>query len=288
MSHLQKIWVAMLTSNSPNSGTNNETVLIINEDGRDRLHHTFGDTSQRDQEKGEANLYHLDISESSRFERITPANLTNSSVRIGIRGDDAWAPEHYFVWGESAEDPNTIIPIAMENHINVITSNRVGPDPVFISSDRSEGNISLPLRLIRTGDGDSNIRRLVMLMTTRNASDAGTDSKIELQITRNGSVIVNYDIPDTPQWEQERAQANFYLIPVESNLTKNSIDDFSIRLTIKGTDAWRPDSFFLFGADAIEGRINQLVPLVHMPSWSKGWLSTDGAEGDSSVRLELV
>lgn len=279
----------MLTSNSSNAGTDNETVLIINEDGRDRLHHTFRDTSQRDQEKGEANLYYLDISESSRFERITPANLTNSSVRIGIRGDDAWAPEHYFVWGESAENPNTIIPIAMENHINEITSNRVGPDPVFISSDKSEGNISLPLRLVRTGDGDSRINRLVMLMTTRNVSDAGTDSKIELQITSNGSVIVNYEIPDTPQWEQEKAQANFYLIPVEANsLTKNSIDDFSIRLSIKGSDAWRPESFFLFGADTIEGRINQLVPLVHMPTWNKGWLSTDGDEGDSSVRLELV
>jgi hypothetical protein len=98
MSHLQKVWAAMLTSNSPNSGTHNDTVLFINEDGLDMLNHTFRDTAKQDQERGEANLYHLHVSETSRFAPITPDNLTNSSVRIGMRALDTSTPEHYLVW----------------------------------------------------------------------------------------------------------------------------------------------------------------------------------------------
>jgi hypothetical protein len=128
-----------------------------------------------------------------------------------------------------------------------------------------------------------------MLITTKKVFHTFTNSTIQLQITSHGSVLLDYYIPDTPQWEQERAQANFYLIPVEFDaLAKNKRDDFSIRLSIKGTNAWLLERFFLFGADSIEGRINQLVPLMYMPSWVKGWLSTDGDQGDTSVRLKLV
>ncbi len=55
--HLRRVFTAMLTRNTDGTGTNSRIVLIINDNGIDRLHHTFSDTSQDDQERGQANLY---------------------------------------------------------------------------------------------------------------------------------------------------------------------------------------------------------------------------------------
>ncbi len=53
-----------------------------------------------------------------------------------------------------------------------------------------------------------------MLMTRSNEDDAGTDSGIRLQITVNGGEVVDFLVPDTPQRDQERGQANWYFVPV--------------------------------------------------------------------------
>jgi hypothetical protein len=291
MSSLKEIWVAMLTRNIANAGTDNETVLIINHPGgvSDFVHHTFTDTSQRDQQKGEANLYKLGLSDVLRFATVLDKDfLSDSSIRIGIRGDDAWSPEHYFIWGETEEARNNIIPIAIATNIGDSWSR----DPIFLSTDKNEGNISWPIHLVEMGNGSETIENLVMLMTTEDFKHAGTDSKIELQISVDGNLVVNYEIPDTPQWEQEKGQANFYIIPiVGDSFSKDDLNNSSIQLRIKGEDAWHPESFFLFGSEGslenIGGALT-MVTLVHMPDWSKGWLSTDGNEGVSSVSLELV
>ncbi len=272
MSHLRRLWVGMVTKNTRDSGTNDRTVLIVNVDGTERLHNTFQDTSQRDQERGEANLYELNVQGNG----IIPEDLTNSSVRLGIRGGNAWRPEHYVVWGERLTG-GAIIPIAVETDIGVT-----------LSTQTSEGNISLPLRLVGLAAQDRQINRLLMMMTTADVSDAGTNSGIELQISTGGAVVVDFDIPNTPQEEQERAQANFYYVPVNSRFTAGDLASDSIQLSIKGSDKWLPSSFFLFGLDDATGRPEFLVPLVHIRDWNLGWLSTDTSEGVSSVSLPQV
>ena len=269
---LNRLWVAMLTHNTRDAGTDSPTMIIINQYGIDRLHHTFLDTAQRDQEQGEANLYGINV-----VGPVDPDHLTDSSVRVAIRGDNLWEPEHYVVWGEQPQEPR-VVPIAIETDMNM-----------GLSTDRREGHLSLPLRLVDLGSSEMGISRLLMLMTTADVENAGTDDTIELQITdAAGSIIVDYDVPDTPQQDQERAQANFYFVPVGSRFTKNDLNAGSIRLRIQGSDAWLPQSFFLFGLDGAAGRPGSLVPLVHIPNWTLGWMSTDPGEGESSVILPQV
>lgn len=93
MGVLQRLWVAMLTQNTDDAGTNDPIVLIINEDGVDKLHHTFLDTSQDDQDQGQANLYEINV----EGRNIRSENLTNSSIRMAIRGSNLWRPQHILV-----------------------------------------------------------------------------------------------------------------------------------------------------------------------------------------------
>lgn len=271
--HLRRLWTGMLTKNSRNSGTDSRIVLIVNANGIDRLHHTFPDTSQPDQEQGAANLYETSV--TGNF--IIPEDLNNSSIRVGIRGNDLWRPQHFVVWGERFSN-GAIIPLAIETDLSV-----------GLSTDVNEGNLSLPVRQVALGNANMAINRLLMLMTTANADHTGTDSTVELQITdEEGSIIVDYDIPDTPQADQDKAQANFYFVPVGSSFTRNNLVEGSIRLRIKGSDAWLPQSFFLFGLDDAQGRPESLIPIVHLRNWNRGWMSTDDSEGISSYTLPLV
>jgi hypothetical protein len=281
MSHLKNLWVAMLTRNTGYAGTNSQIVIIINEDGVDRLHHTFTDTPQYDQEKGQANLYKIDVAAYD----IVPDNLDNSSVRVAIRGGDMWKPEHCIVWGEGIPtllESDAVAPIAIETDL-----------PVGLSTERDEGPVSIPLRRVHRGGMSMQINRLLMLMTTADQEDAGTESGVELQITNAaGSVIVDFEIPNSPQDDQERAQANFYFVPVSPGFSLNDLGNDlgggSVTLGIKGQDAWLPQSFFLFGLDHASGRPDFLVPLVHIGNWVYGWLSADSSEGESSISLPQI
>jgi len=272
MSHFERVWLGMLTRSTKYSGTNSRIVLIVNEDGHESLHHTFPDTSQDDQEQGEANLYELDVATQT----IEPQNLGNSSVRVGIRGADMWKPEHVVLWGEQLTG-GAILPVGIETDIET-----------SLSTDQTEGNISIPVRSLALGTDRMRINRLLMLMSTKKDKHAGTNSPIELQVSVGGAIVVDFDIPDTPQQEQERAQANLYFVPVNNPFTKGDLTNNSITLRIKGADMWTPASFFLFGLDDARGRPESMVPLVHEPTWPHGSMSTDSSEGDSSVTLTLA
>src|SRR2546423_481726 len=132
MGVLSRLWVAMRTQDTDDAGTDDKIVLIINDDGVDKLQYTFPDTSQDDQERGQANLYEIDVEGSD----IRSESLTNSSVRLAIRGSDFWHPQHVLVWGQEANG-GQVVPLAAEWDIEE-----------GISTDPSEGNLSFPLRRI--------------------------------------------------------------------------------------------------------------------------------------------
>lgn len=273
MPHLAHMFVAMLTRNTTDSGTNSRIAFIVKEGSAasDNLHHTFGDTPQDDQERGQANLYDLNVGASS----IEPDNLDNNSIRVGIRGSDMWRPENFFAWGRRLFD-DAILPLAIETGLSIT-----------LSTDAAEGRLSMPLRRVAVGDSTLPINRLLMLMTTSNAANKGTDSPVRLEVTTSGgSTAVDFTIPNTPQREQERGQANWYFVPVNSTLRRTGIR--RIRLSILGSDAWLPTSFFLFGLDDAAGRPESIVPLVHVEDWSFGHLSTDSSEGSPFADLPLV
>ena len=91
MSTIDILWLADLNRNAEDAGSDSTINLTINVDGEDVLDSDFGSNVG----DGEAYL-------DGGAQLATPfdsAALTNSSVRIGIRGDDAWGPGDVLVFG---------------------------------------------------------------------------------------------------------------------------------------------------------------------------------------------
>ena len=207
--------------------------------------------------------------------------MTNSSVRIGNRGDDAWAPQHILLFAH--ETRQGTVPIAMETDLTQ-----------WLSSDANEGALTLPLRLVGRGDFSTLIHRLLLLVRTADRDDAGTDSPVRLQVIgSNGqlrmSELITNTQTDTPQDDLERGASNWYYLPVQTPFTEREIDSAGsvgrIELEILGRDAWLPESLYLFGLDTLSGRPTKLVPLVSRPNWQLGHLSQDETEGSPKLFL---
>ena len=200
-------------------------------------------------------------------------SLTNSSVRVGNRGDDAWAPQHILLFGHTTRE--SVVPIAMETDLTE-----------WLSSDASEGALTIPLRLVGLGGSDTVIHRLLLLVRTADKDDAGTDSLIQLRVTISGQLHVSEVITDTPQKDLERGVANWYELPVQTPFTRLEFDlNGRMELEILGADAWLPDSLYVFGLDTPAGRPTKLVPLASKRIWGGLVLSRDPDEGSTIVGL---
>jgi hypothetical protein len=201
-------------------------------------------------------------------------SLTNSSVRIGNRGDDAWAPQHILLFGNTSRE--SVVPIAMETDLTK-----------WLSSDPNEGALTLPLRLVGLGGSDILIHRLLLLVRTADEDDAETDSLIQLEVTINGQLHVSQVITDTPQDDLERGVSNWYYLPVQTPFREQDLfgGNGRIELEILGDDAWLPDSLYVFGLDTPDGRPTKLVPLVSKRVWGGLVLSRDPNEGSKRVTL---
>ena len=129
---INRLWTAMLTRESRDSETDSSIHVSVNTNGVERLNHTFSDTQQTDQERGIANLYDVDVTDNG----IQSEQLTDSSIRLGINGDDAWRPQHVFVFGEGVTRPgvNETQAVAIETEIDTT-----------LSTDASEGPSSVPI-----------------------------------------------------------------------------------------------------------------------------------------------
>jgi len=283
MAAVDRIWLATLTKNEDDAGTDtNRLNLTINIDGEDIVDMDFrflrapgwlsgGLGPDSDWlGRGQAALSFSDLPTP-----IETSHLTNSSIRLGIRTDDAWGPQHVLVLGRHER---LVIPIAMEMDLDR-----------WLSTDSSEGKLTMPLRLVREGTSSTLIRRLVLLVYTGTGDDVETDSRIHLQIAAAGNIVVDQDIPDTEQDDLEQYTANWYDVDVGVPFTRGDVlSNGQIRLSILGTDAWRPESVFVFGLDTASGRPNEVVPLVAIQEWSFRPLSTDPNEGEASVILPVV
>jgi hypothetical protein len=296
MAALRTLWAGMLTGTSEDAETDSSIVLIMNERGGkpDLLHHTFPDTAQRDQEAGQANVYEITekdirgpLNESPLF---SADQLNDSSIRVGIRGVDAWRPEAFFVWGE--QDDGLIMPLALTSDLDRPIVGHV-LNGIVLSTDASRGKTSFALKRVRRGTASQRLQRLILLLVTADKENAGTDDKIELQIvTSTGRLVVNHIFPDTSQDDLERGQANLYIVPLDNEFdtpfSREELNDDSIRLRIIGReDQWLPQRLFLFGTEDV-GQPDFVVPLVHLPVWPFGPMSTDSEEGEKFVKLPLV
>jgi hypothetical protein len=277
MAAIDDVWLAALTKSEDNAGSRNLFNLTINIDGADVFGQDFllgwnlpgqGDTGLRKRQAG--------LEEG----KPPPApfdstKLSNSSVRLGLRGDDAWGPKHVLVVGRTQPEftPGRILALAMETDIER-----------RLSADSSEGKLTIPLRRVGEGTSETIIRRVLMLIYTDRGSGVETESDIRLQIASSGQLVVDRKI--THDINQVRAYWHF--LDVERPFTRAEvISKGAIHLSILGTDAWLPMTVFVFGLDKEEGRPNEVVTLSAIPKWELGWLSTDPSEGAASVDLPL-
>ena len=272
MPELARLWVALLTHRDKDSETRGTVTLSITVDGQRLLNQVL----PRLQLQARASLYKFNV----EGKRINSETLTASSVRLqisGSNGDDAWKPERFFLWGEEAPPPFSdlgIFPLAIEMGFRE-----------ELSTDADEGVPSVPLRLVRKGNTDMRINRLLILLAT----EIGSKNSLEVQIVSNDRLVALCEIKDTSQRDLQASSSSFYTMPVILPFTRSSLTNESITLRIKGgMDNWKPRRFFLFGLNDATGRPESIVPLVHLQEWPFGTMSPDTTNGIASVTLPLT
>jgi hypothetical protein len=268
MPFIRNLWIASLTDNAADSDTDNRRVVMMTQGEIDVVH---DDLDSRPADRGGGNVDHLDISDFG----ILPENYY---MRIGIRGDDAWRPRMIAAWCERFTSGNVVL-LGYDEEITQV-----------LSTDSSEGRISLPLRQIGQGLVDMEIKR-VMLVTSTGGGDFETTEDVHVAITlASGLSVVNHTIPDTPQADFRSGKGNLYFLPVIQTFPRSALTDRSVELSISGDDAWGPTAVMLFGLDTAVGQPTAIVPLVHVHPFQDafGILSTDLTEGLPRVTLPLA
>jgi hypothetical protein len=206
-------------------------------------------------------------------------SLTNSSIRVGITGDNMWAPEHILLTGPEATSRQHI-PLAVEWDIHT----RLSTD--FTDAKDPRAFPSIPIRLVRLGGINTVIRRVLFLVVTSHVDDAGSPNPIVLEITAGGVPVLNQEI--AAEGRRFDKSHNWYTLPVMAPFTKGDVmANGGITLRIKGRDAWLPRHVYVFGLDTMDGRPSEMVPLVSVTEWNLGWLSEDTSEGQPSVVLPI-
>jgi hypothetical protein len=277
MATFDNLFLAVLTRNQDDAGTSSTFNLTVNVGDDDVLDKDY----EPDLDQGEATLF------GDQLQPPFDSNgLTNSSIRLGLRGDDAWSPQDVLLFGLDFES-NRMAALAMESDLTD-----------WLSTDWTEGKLTMPIRLVDSGGSAALIRRVLLLVDTAVAgsysgpiflTNSGTDSPIELEIRAGGNLVLKQEIDDTPQPDLEAGTTNWYLLDAAVPFTRAQVlANGGITLRILGDDAWRPLRLFLFGLDTATGRPDKVVSLVSLPVWPHGWMSTDTSEGVPSVELEVV
>lgn len=286
MTLIDHIFLAVLTRNEDDAGTESRLNLTINIDGLDVydedlvLRGTGGWTSGFGgfHDQGDADITPNLNAQIKPFELF---GLTNSSIRVGIRDDDAWAPQHVLLLGRadpSSSEKGRVLPLAVEVD-----------QSLWLSTDREEGHLSMPLRVVGSGSDSTLIRKVLLLVYT----DSGTDEDIELQIAAHGKgIVVSGIVPDSPTDDREELVGNWYFLDVLVPFTRGEVlSGGAIKLRILGDDRWLPRMVFVYGFDTSEGRPREIVHLSSVIDWRDrdefGYLSTDPSEGEASYDLPV-
>jgi hypothetical protein len=296
---IDELWLATLTKDAEDAGTDADRLnVVVNVDGTDVVDTDFpflttdgplaggfgpDDENWLGQAQGALSG---DVVNGAVVGKplATPLDsnlLTNSSVRVGTRSDDAWGASDILLFGTinagSDDQKRTFVPLAIETEIDR-----------WLSTDHTEGKLHMPLRLVARGNSDTPIHR-VLLLTFTSGGSAETDDVISMQIATSTGVVLDRRITDTNQDDLEPYMGNWYVLNAAVPFTRAQvIAGGKITLAIEGKDAWRPSSVFVFGFDTPSGRPNNVVTLCGLPKWNLAALSRDHSEGQDEVLLPLA
>jgi hypothetical protein len=262
---LEKLHLLITTQKVRESGTKSKPVLILTENNRDLLHHTFH-LPEGGIEDGSTQLLTLDVSKLN-----LPLYFQNR--RIGIRGADAWWPEHIFLWGINANpteyDQTEFVPMGIDYF-----------QPYKLSTDETEGRISIGLRHCHLGGNYNLLNRLMLIIVNDEKRYAGTNNPVVVKISTEDGLLTQFDIP--ARQLQQPGQAFSALHFIDKKFFVNKIR--SVEVEIKGEDSWMPKSFWLLALDDQPDEWEAVVPLVNIPDWQAtglGAFSADPSEGEA-------
>lgn len=281
--------LAVLTRNEDDSGTGPPSFIdvSINLDGIDvaRVGAVF--LPPFDLENGHAGILPLTPGDEHEYlQSFDSDSLTNSSVRVGVQGDDAWAPQHVLLLGRTdpANNGGTgFLPLATEVDIA----------DTWLSADFEEGILTMPIRRVGLGNIGTPIQRVLFLVRTGHGDNDGTDDPVELEITIGDTEVLRQRLPSTTQPDLEQDAHNWYFLGAVGPFNKrNLMAAGRIRLRMLdtgdgGNDAWVPMQVFIYGLDTATGRPNVMVPLVSIDDWNLGALSNDTNEGQPFIDLPV-
>lgn len=289
MAQLREIYLALRTRNVSDAETANPPVLVIKRDD-DLLwsHPLFGGYVS---DRGAGAVFRFDV-----------ANAGLDSVGLNLQlwagGDDAWSPEHVIAWGTTGERrEERVIPLAAFLDLaDPLTPQNRG---VWISGDSSEGERILFLPIVGRGRDDTRARRLIVVTATDaygamfpaaagpggDFEETGTDGPLILQAGAPGRMLLDYELPRTPQSDQDHGGGGFYLVDLAAPFSRADLQSGQFTLTIGTDDWWKPDFFAVFGVDTEIFGPNALIPFVAASAFDLKQMSSDPSEGWHSVVL---
>ncbi len=263
---LKQLYWAFATDTRRSAGTRSQPVLILGNDQQDLLHHTA--ELPDGIEDGSSHLVHIDL-------ETRPLQPYFQYMRMGLRGSDAWSPNKVFVFGEmEGSEDSSVSPIAL-----LYKGGR------FLSTDPSEGYLSVPLNRASLGGQYTRFNRILMLIQNGEANNAGTSSPIFLTIEgKNQETLLEYRFPD----DRLRGPRTVFFEIVHLEQTLQSRFIHAIHLQVGDDDSWTPGAVFIMALDDRPDQYEEVVPLVYIPDWSStglGTLSEDANEGPNKVTL---
>jgi hypothetical protein len=276
MAKMTRQWLAALTRNTSNAGSDDRLEVTININATAPPNAFSTDiviidlSFRKPQGKG---FFEELLDPDGHSRTFDSQALNNSSVRVGTRGSDAWGPQHVMLLGET--DFGVVMPIAIETDI---------PSWFVLSTDYTEGRLSMPLRLVAAGESTMEINRLLLLVNTASGSNTDTNDDMQIQIASHDQLLFDDRIP---RGTQDYLKTSWHFFDVLIPFTRAQVNRVTLRTL--GDDWWLPAHFILFGVGTPAGELpTKAVTLVSLPSWVGSGLSTDPSEGRETVDLPLA
>jgi hypothetical protein len=286
---LRELYLALRTRNSSDAETDDSPELVVQRSGEilfaGRL---FGSYLS---DRGAGAIFRFDVVEA----KLDSADL---DLELRAHGHDAWSPEHIIIWGIAGERPEErVVPLgAMLDLADPLTSEGSG---LWLSEDTSEGELVLPIQRVDRGQASTLAQRLIVITATDqygalfpaaagpggDPEDTGTRAALTLQAGVPGRLMLSYQLPGSPQSDQERGGAGLYVVDLAAPLSRNDLRDARVTLTIGSNDWWKPDYFAAFGADSEFFGPAALIPFVAASAFELKQMSTDPTQGWHSIVL---
>lgn len=131
---------------------------------------------------------------------------------------------------------------------------------------------------------------IIVVHTTKNVPDAGTNADFALEIERvsgvdgRGQLLVDritLPFPDLPHDERERGRTDSYEFEVSGRgLGRDRPADIYMHM-LNTEDGWLPESLFLIGIGSGFGH----AVLGSHPSWNDGWFDRNDPDALSRHRI---